>query len=1154
MRFASSHRMPCKTAIITFILTLFSAFQGVAHIVYVEVPRQTVHANHILLNSDTQALLQQATDAAIRRLQQTACAPKEELEKIDLLIVYTVNGEPLLPDLKNAQQALRQGKETAGNELSFTFNSPDYPWSPLDLDSLQALINLFYPIARSVYGEPAFNITINIKKNPNISSHALYNPSRNEMTIKIPEGGAIENYRDAIVHEMIHAFHDDLIIGLSGSFEEGMTRAAEVAVFNRSGYHHWDKHHQYTYDVYYEGLNKPAIASKDGNFYGGINPFLRYQLAGYAWAKLIIEDPTFFASFNQQYYLQAIQEPFVRSSESRLKDIVRALKPQVEGLPYDIWYDRQHIFNTNPAVGYQLFTRTNQYTVDYFLRNSFGGETGIANTEIDWEIVDCHDQYLDGGSGLTTNMGLIHFGPDIPAGYAGRLKIVVSVDTPQGAMVDVSYRDSNKDIYGDGYGIFGIVQGGNSGHLKITPADSALSITSEPLTNGQFMFPAYKEVSGTFTLTSDNANGQVIEKVITKDASSYFVHLKPNKPPKAEANGPYKGLTGTPLTFDASGSSDPDGDSLVFIWDFGDGSAAEGKVASHTYTISGSYPIILTATDIHGSSHADTSSAMIGFHTFGLENDDGGDVFGDDWCKRTIFPYLERAVQVEGKIRIHFKARITRVKTHSYDLFGVFVYVNGIGGFYGTQNLWQPTKVEGAEYRWYSLTLPTDLNGDGFVDWTTGPNIVSITNWSGYNEQLPGETGVDVIALHSAPVADAGGPYSGQNGEPLLFDGSASSACFDDDLSFIWDFGDSVIMTSAMAEHVYAKPGMYHVILTVNDGVETHADTTEALIGFRSFGSEDDDCLDVCGDDWADRTIYPFLPSAPQAHELFQIHFRARITEKKISDYDYAGQFVYVNDIGGFHGDLNTWQPVRITDSTFHWYVFSLPADVNKDGTIDWLEGTNILRIVNWSGYNNINPGRTGVDVIHFTRPPVAYSGGPYYGFKDRPLELDASDSYDADGDSMYFTWDFSDGGSASGINATHTFSDTGRFLVILTVNDDRRGEDADTTSATIQIMTGVHDEKLPTPFAVGQNYPNPFNSATTFCYQLPQPLRVEIMVYNISGKRVRRLEEAFQPPGRYTIVWNGADDQGRPVASGVYILRVRAGAFAAQKKVLLMR
>jgi len=87
-----------------------------------------------------------------------------------------------------------------------------------------------------------------------------------------------------------------------------------------------------------------------------------------------------------------------------------------------------------------------------------------------------------------------------------------------------------------------------------------------------------------------------------------------NQPPVADPNGPYTGMATVPLTFDGSGSSDPDGDPISYYWDFGDANTGTGVTPIHTYVAGGVYTVTLTVTDSHGLSDTQTTTATISFH------------------------------------------------------------------------------------------------------------------------------------------------------------------------------------------------------------------------------------------------------------------------------------------------------------------------------------------------------------------------------------------------------------------------------------------------------------------------------------------------------------------------------------------------------------
>ena len=111
-------------------------------------------------------------------------------------------------------------------------------------------------------------------------------------------------------------------------------------------------------------------------------------------------------------------------------------------------------------------------------------------------------------------------------------------------------------------------------------------------------------------------------------------------------------------------------------------------------------------------------------------------------------------------------------------------------------------------------------------------------------------------------------------------------------------------------------------------------------------------------------------------------------------------------------------------------------------------------------------------------------------------------------------------------------------------------------TAVEIQRKTAVEDEKSSTPatFALDQNYPNPFNSGTVIHFELPEAGETELAVYNLVGQRVASLMDGSREAGQYTLRWDGRDDRGQSVASGVYLYRLRAGDQVQTRKLLMLR
>ncbi|MBN1352071.1 T9SS type A sorting domain-containing protein [candidate division KSB1 bacterium] len=93
----------------------------------------------------------------------------------------------------------------------------------------------------------------------------------------------------------------------------------------------------------------------------------------------------------------------------------------------------------------------------------------------------------------------------------------------------------------------------------------------------------------------------------------------------------------------------------------------------------------------------------------------------------------------------------------------------------------------------------------------------------------------------------------------------------------------------------------------------------------------------------------------------------------------------------------------------------------------------------------------------------------------------------------------------------------------------------------------------IPTEFRLLQNYPNPFNPATVIRYELPEAINVTIEIYNHLGQRIRTLVQREQPAGIHQCAWDGRNESGKTVPSGVYFYRLQSKVFSATKKMLFM-
>ena len=94
----------------------------------------------------------------------------------------------------------------------------------------------------------------------------------------------------------------------------------------------------------------------------------------------------------------------------------------------------------------------------------------------------------------------------------------------------------------------------------------------------------------------------------------------------------------------------------------------------------------------------------------------------------------------------------------------------------------------------------------------------------------------------------------------------------------------------------------------------------------------------------------------------------------------------------------------------------------------------------------------------------------------------------------------------------------------------------------------------LPKTFFLSQNYPNPFNAVTVISFALPKTGHVKLEVYNILGQKVKDLVDEVVTAGYKRVVWDGKDNSGKAVASGVYLYQLKADGFTEAKRMILLK
>jgi subtilisin family serine protease len=205
-----------------------------------------------------------------------------------------------------------------------------------------------------------------------------------------------------------------------------------------------------------------------------------------------------------------------------------------------------------------------------------------------------------------------------------------------------------------------------------------------------------------------------------------------------------------------------------------------------------------------------------------------------------------------------------------------------------------------------------------------------------------------------------------------------------------------------------------------------------------------------------------------------------------------------------------------------------------------------------------------GMDYVRVIRPQLLYptGGEAMKAGSLRDLSWANPEGYAVD----YATLTFSpDGGNTWSLIADNVTAQTYRWTVPTEPADnamvrvyisDNRGIMGYATSDPFSIASSVTgaESVTPTVYALMQNAPNPFVGATRIAYDLPEDSKVELKIFDVSGRMVRILENRLLPAGGYEAVWDGRDAGGRDLASGIYFYRLETAKYTSTKRMFLMK
>ncbi len=176
------------------------------------------------------------------------------------------------------------------------------------------------------------------------------------------------------------------------------------------------------------------------------------------------------------------------------------------------------------------------------------------------------------------------------------------------------------------------------------------------------------------------------------------------------------------------------------------------------------------------------------------------------------------------------------------------------------------------------------------------------------------------------------------------------------------------------------------------------------------------------------------------------------------------------------------------------------------------------------------------INLLSYQIERRTYPDGPFESLASVPV---APSGGDPQGSKAY---DYTDTDVQPGTSYEYWLQPVGRAGLALT---------AEPAVTRIDYTPGAADGPAAVLFP---NAPNPFAASTSIRFELSEPAHVTLTIYDLLGRKVRVLVDETHGPGRYTRTWNGTDEDGRTVPSGVYLYRMTAGAIEAGDKMLLLR
>ena len=581
---------------------------------------------------------------------------------------------------------------------------------------------------------------------------------------------------------------------------------------------------------------------------------------------------------------------------------------------------------------------------------------------------------------------------------------------------------------------------------------------STPATSPTFLcsYPSVGTYTARLRVTDDDGATDTANATITIT----------NQAPIAEAGGPYTGGQGTPVPVFAFGSTDPDGTIVQYAWDCDGNGTYEVTTTAQTGTTCtfatvGTYTIGLRVTDSDGATGTDTASVTIG---------------NQDPIANAGGPYAalqQQTVTIDG--------------SGSTDIDGTLI-----------DYAWDCDASNGVSLSSTGATAVTFCSYSSVGTYTV---TLQVTDDDGATNT----TTTSVVVSNGAPVAVAGGPYTGNKNTNITLDGSASSDADGVIVNYAWDCDNDgtidVSSSSPTSTCSYSAVGTYTITLTVTDndgGTDTDVGTVNVPLvgpvaeaggpyagtqggGISVDGSASTDAdgtivlweWDCDGDNTYDLSSTTSGTALCTYPNVGTFTAQLRVTDDDgATDVDVATVTVTnllpVADAGGpYSGTENS--PVFVdgsastdTDGAIATYGWDCDGDLVPDVISSSPTGSTCTFAATGTYTITLivtdNDGGTDVDsatVIIASTPPTADAGGPYSGDEGTPIALDGTGSTDVGGTIVQWEWDCDSDGTydvvaTAGLGSTCSFVDEGNFVITMRVTDDDGDTDVDVANVAV--------------------------------------------------------------------------------------------------------